>query len=162
MPIFNSIELLESYVKTVTLPEIAEIASKDIEFLLNETIEETVYSNINLIDSEYYAHTFGLRDSADSIVYKKGSEAEAEVYVKPKSMYSSYYDGSMDNRGHIVGWLNDGHKGFYKNSEVDYEGRNFIERTFKKMFAGSRVKKTVQNQLKLMGYVVSRTPTEKE
>ena len=162
MPIFNSIRELDLYLNQVTLPEIAEIVAEDVEFLLNETIEETVYSNINLVDTEYYQHTFGLRDSADSIVYRKGNEAEAEVYVKPKAMYSSYYDGSMDNRGHIVGWLNDGHKGFYKNSEVDYQGRNFIERTFKKMFAGSRVKKTVQNALKLRGYVISRTPSEKD
>ena len=162
MPIFNSIRELDLYLNQITLPEIAEIVAEDVEFLLNETIEETVYSNINLVDTEYYQHTFGLRDSAKSVVARNKDQHEAVVYVAPKEEYPSYYSGSDNNKKNIVGWLNDGHKGFYKNSEVDYQGRNFIERTFKKMFAGSRVKKTVQNALKLRGYVISRTPTEKD
>ena len=162
MPIFNSIELLDLYIKEVVLPEIASIAADDVEFLLNETVEETVYSNINLVDTEYYQHTFGLRDSAKISMSYDNGEYGADVYVAPKSEYPSYYSGNENNKDNIVGWLNDGHKGFYKNSEVDYQGRSFIERTFKKMFAGSRVKKTVQNALKLRGYVISRTPTEKD
>ena len=155
MPIFNSIRELNLYVNNVTLPEIAEIASDDVEFLLNETIDETVYSDINLIDNEYYQHTFGLRDSAKSEVKKVKNEHEAIVYVDPKEKYPSYYTGSLDNSGNIIGWLNDGHKGFYKNSEIDYKGRNFIERTFMKMFKGGRTKKVIQNELRSQGYVIS-------
>lgn len=161
MPEFSSLKSLNHYVQFVTIPEIALIVKDDTEYTLNEAVEQTVYSNLSW-DTEFYEHTFGIRDAAETMIYNKSGDLEVDTYIKPKAMYSSYYEGSMDNRGHIVGWLDGGHKGYYKNAEINYKGQNFFALAFKKLAVGSFLKKNIQSELRHLGYVISRNPTEKE
>lgn len=155
MPLFNSIEELTRYVATVTMEEMSNIVENASEEELLTQLRETVYANASSSD---YENTFSLLNAVNTSTVSVGGKAkeiEIETHIDTNmidNMYESYYldNGNLDNRNNIVGWLNDGHGGFYKGYAINYDGKHFIERARFKINRDMR--NTLMRRLKARGY----------
>lgn len=162
MPVFGTLHQLDTYVKKVTIGrQIVPLVKNISEEKLNDRIESEIYDEIvNGGDDSFYQNTYGLRNSATSTeeqygngIYNDGISIETKP--KPKSNYVSYY-GGKSVKDKIVGWLNNGHAGFYKSKAVSVKGKKFIEKAQQDLVTGSELKKRVSNSLKLKGYIITR------
>lgn len=164
MPIFNSIEELTRYVATVTMEEMSNIVENATEEELTNQLRETVYNNSASSD---YDNTFSLLNAINTTTVAVGGRAkeiEIETHIDPNMMdynYESYYldGGNADNRENIVGWLNDGHGGFYKGYAINYDGRHFIEKA--KFKINRELRMTIMRRLKARGYKFGYAPKSK-
>lgn len=159
MPIFDTITNLQLYVENVTIPQISDIVETEVKEELNKQVEEKVYKNA-FVNDEFYQHTFGLKDSAESERMKIGNSRIGkgiyiDIYLNPKSSYYSYY-GNVNITNKIVDFLDSGHKGYYKSRAINFKGRGFFESTYQNLMKGGKLKKTVINRLKQLGYQISR------
>lgn len=161
MPVFDTLDLLQSYVESVTIPQIADIVEKETLEALNKEVEDKIYSNVfdSIENDDFYEHTFGLRDSA---MVDKASGGNNRVgvtlldfYLDPKSNYYAFYGGE-NVTDKIVKFLSDGHKGFYKGKAINYQGRNIFEGALNRLLKGSSLKKIITSNLKRLGYVIGR------
>lgn len=153
----NPKELFD-YVKNVTIPEIIEYMENISEEELTESLRDTVYNNT----SGSYDNTFSLLNAVRPITVKTSSlgevEASIETFIDENLMdynYESFYEnGNEDNRKFIVGWLNDGHGGYYKGNVINYEGRHFVEKAQEKI--NKTAKSRLSKFLKGIGYKLSK------
>lgn len=159
MPIFESLSDVFDYVRKETMVEIADEGSKVSEEKLNARVEQNLYAKVNTSD-DFYQNTYGLRNSAMSHQTRYGNGVEnngllVDVFLEPKGNYQSYYGGQsqIDN---IVEFIDQGHGGYYKGVKIDYEGRNIFDDTMKDLKKGGSLKKTIQEKLKRLGYVITR------
>jgi len=165
MPTFDTIDEVKLFVKMVTIPEITEVVSELGKETLNKAVDDTVYKEPSVDWGKSYDNTFGLRGNAGSQVStygKAGVASRVHLFVEPKGKYPSFYlnKGSLDNSKFIVGWLNERDEGgYYKGNEVQPPNHKFIEKTALNLIKGNFLKKTVQEKLKTLGYVISRTLT---
>lgn len=154
MPTFDTINQLSNYVKKTTVREVAEKTGEVGEDKINERVEQNLYSKID--GGDFYENTFGLRNNAYSVIKEKGfGQYESDTMIRPEGEYPSD-PGGVSQKDNIVGWIEDGHKGFYKNKAINYEGRDIFEGANKDMTKGGFLKKTIGNYLKSIGYVISR------
>lgn len=165
MPTFDTIDEASAYILTVTIPEVTEIVSELGKEVLNEMIEKTVYNEPSDAWGKLYDNTYGLRDGADSQIstYGKANVASrVHLFVDPQGNYPSFYlkKGSLNNNKRIVEWLDERKNGgWYKGWEMKPPNHKFFEKTAQKLISGGLLKKTVQDKLKALGYVISRTLT---
>jgi len=162
MPIFGTTDEIDAYILGVTTNEVVEAVIDFGKPILNQTVNHEVYRYAGNHVNDHYEHTFGLMDSAETQVstYGKANVSKrVHFWLKPKGKYPSEYGGSTDNSDKIVDWMNNGHKGFYYK-DIDFKGLNFFEIAAQKLIKGSFLKNAVQNRLKFLGYVISRTPSQ--
>jgi len=163
VPIFNKISNLVGYIEIVTIPEIANVIETEGKEELNKQVEEKLYKDAFVGNSDFYTHTFGIRNSAMAEMMKVGNSRVGkgiliDIYINPKSSYYSFYptDSKENVTDKIVNWLDGGHSGRYKNFNIDYKGRGFFESTYKNLAKGGKLKKAIIRNLKRFGYVIGR------
>ena len=163
MPVFDNLNSLNAYISNVTTKYIAEESMKISKDLLNKAIDETVYKDTS--PNSFYENTFGLRNNAMSFETKYGSGTSGilrniDTIIIPDGRYESYYlangMGNLDNSLYIIEWLNNGHKGYYKNVSINYGGKMFYELAYENLFKASFYKRSISNMLKTKGYVLTR------
>lgn len=165
MPIFDTIDEVNAYILTVTIPEVTEVVSELGKEVLNEMVEKTVYNEPSVAWGKQYKNTFGLRDNANSQIstYGKANVASrVHLFINPDGDYPSFYldKGSLNNNNKIVEWLDYRKRGgWYKGWKMKPPNHRFFEKTAQKLLSGGLLKKTVQDKLKSLGYVISRTLT---
>lgn len=167
MPLFETLDEIEVYVKGTTIPEISKIVKIVGKEVLNERVEKEVYDNVALntgFTEDFYENTFGLREASEAsetnyVDVMEGSGLLIDIYLNPKSKYTAFY-GGQDVTDKIVQFLDMGHKGYYKNLTIDYEGRHFFDKAFNDLTKGGKLKKRITEYLKKMGYVISRQASE--
>lgn len=154
MPVFQNLGQLFQYVGTVTLDEMAEEVERVAQEELLSQVRDTVYKNT----SGNYENTYSLLNAVVSEKIVEGGGAERniniETYIDPDQLdnyYESYYEnGETDNRENIVGWLNDGHKGYYKGYAVNYKGREFVQKSRKAI--NKEMKRRLMDKMRRKGY----------
>jgi len=155
MPIFNSLDSLYYYTNTVTMKKIEDKISTVAEEELDRAVEEELYNDVS--HNDFYENTFGLSGMATATTTKYGNGVIntgrlIEVGIEPRGKYPSWYpnqgNNGTDNSENIVGWLNDGHKGYYKGVAIQYEGKKFVEKAQARLTSGGKLKKLVSEMLK--------------
>lgn len=159
MPVFENLSQLMQFVGNVTLDEIASDIEKQNEDILLRETRKGVYANPS---SSEYDNTFSLLNAVSTVTIVEGGGADKsytiETSIDPNQMtydYPSFYTGSDDNRENIVGWLNDGHGGYYMNRPINYQGRHFIDKSRKQI--NKDTKKYIMKRLASKGYKLGKT-----
>lgn len=153
MPDFGTPASLFRYITEVTLEEMARDIEEAAEVELTEQLLDTVYANTS---GGQYDNTFSLLSAVDTQVVRSGGlerEIEVDTNINPSKIenpYPSYYTGNEDNRRYIVGWLNDGHGGYYMKRPVNYPAQQFIEKGQKKI--NKEMKQKLVKRMKQRGY----------
>lgn len=165
MPVFDTVNNLQFYVQNVTIPQIADVVQTELKNELNEQVEKTLYNDAySGVDDDFYSHTFGLRNSAMSEIMNIGNNRVGkglfiDIYLDPKSNYYSYYPEGLNTNvtDKIVGWLNDGFSGGrYKEFTINGKKRGFFESTYNNMIKSGKLKSIIKNNLRRLGYQLSR------
>jgi len=75
LPVFETLDGLTNYVSVVTIPEMSVMASAIVKKELNQQVEDRVYGDVfnGIGDGNAYEHTFGLRDTAMSVISRYGN-----------------------------------------------------------------------------------------
>lgn len=163
MPTFDTLDQCFRYINAVTLLEVAETVEDFGVEALNKTIQTEVYRYTDRFSDGIYEHTYGLMNQAESnlLIYdEKKTPKTVELSIDPKGDYPSFYKGNTDNSEFIVDWISNGHRGYYSGKAVNYKGKNLFEKTAQRLLKGGLLKQAVTNRLKILGYVISRTPSD--
>ena len=162
MPTFDTLSQLTNYVKKTTLREVAGKVSEIGEKVVNDRVEQNLYARVS--SGDFYENTFGLRNASESFITNRNdnmggkSGLETNIFINPVGDYpadTGGYDGQSQSE-FIVSWLENGHKGFYKNVAINYEGRDIFKDSHKDLIKGGFLKKSISDYLKSIGYVISR------
>jgi hypothetical protein len=142
------------------MPELQSDAILMVEDELTKSLGQTVYLNVS--DSDYYENTFSLLDAVDTINVTQTSNNVSILnitgIINPTKMdykYPSYgNNGSEDNTQNITNWLNNGHKGWYYGTRINYKGKKFIEKA--QYAVNLKLKDMLEKKLKSDGYQMSK------